>query len=259
MNRVRLTAATVSTLAAILATVGSFLPLFSAILPLYSPTETGVGVDAFEVVITSWSIDTADGITAGAVPLNGLPVLLGSALLIWAAVMSRRAARPGATPGAQRMAGLTTLAGAAFLVCAALMVALQVISWSAIYNPSDVVPGLEITADISYPAGLWVLLAAALMGAAAVVPTLRRVALPPAPEVDPDAPTPPFGLALPLPEEEPPLLTVDPLTGVPESPDPPPAEPLPPIVIPAAPPPSQLPPGPAVPLTDDPLADPRHD
>jgi hypothetical protein len=260
MHRVRVIAAAVSAIAAVSVVAGSLLPLFSASLPVFAPAN-GPG-EKLEVVITSWGIEVGGGQAGGGVPANGLPLLVAGVLLACAALLCRRAAHPGATPGAQRLAGLTTLAGAAFLACAAMMVLLQVVSWAQAYQPSESIPGFESESDFDYRAGLWILLAAAVLGVVAAVFALLPVAEAPVPEVDPDAPTPPYGLSLPLSppvEGAPPVVmadpltgaTLDPLTGAPEPP-----APLPPVVVPVAPPPRR--PGPAVPLTDDPLAEPGH-
>lgn len=258
----RLAAAVLCLVAAVTAFTGSFLPLFS-VTQSFGAQFRGTP-DAIEIVVTTWGTEVTGGMVLMDVPANGLPIVFSAIVLACAALVCRRAARPGATPGTQRLAGAATVFGGAFLACAAWMVTLQVNAWVSAYEPDEVAPEFRLDVETSYLAGLWVLVAAAVLGMVAVVPSLVSVpAPPPAPPVDPDAPTPPFGLALPVPEE-PPVQMVDPLTGEPVSEpmseDREPSLPrLGPIVIPDAPSTPERPAGPAVPLTDDPLADPRHD
>lgn len=244
MDKARRLAAVLAAAAAVATIVGSALPLFTAT----------VEVEPTPIVLTmsAWSVEISGGYGFGDVPANGFPLLFAAALLLFAAVWCRSATRPGALPRTLRVAGVVTAVGAAFLACAVWMVAAQVVSWGAAYGPQDD-RGITMGGEVSYPAGLWVLVAAALLGVAAAVPALlpgAPVVVVPEP-VDPDAPTPPYGIVLPVPVEE-----VDPLTGEPVDSPRPPVPPDPPTVLPEAPRPKPLS-GPAIPLTDDPLAEPR--
>jgi hypothetical protein len=257
-RRARLVAAALSAGAAVCAIVGSALPLFTATI--------FAGERNIDLTMTSWGMEVSGGVSFVDIPANGYPLVFAAIVLVCGAVGCRSAARPGASPRTQRVAGQAVVAGGAFLACAVWMVALQVDNWADAYGPADVGDGpLRMNAETSQLAGIWVLAVAALLGVVAAVPALvpgDRPVPALAPVVDPEAPTPPFGIALPA--------QVDPLTGEPMGPALPdgpadqeqPAGAPEPIVIPdalVAPPPLPLPPGPAVPAVEDPLAEPRGD
>ncbi|MFI7677790.1 hypothetical protein [Actinophytocola sp. NPDC049390] len=251
----RLVAAVLCLLAVITAVTGLFLPLFSA-AQRFGTGEFDFVPQSIEIVFTVWGSEVSEPqLGSMDVPSNGYPVVFACVVLVGAAVLCRRAANPAAPARAQLVAGAVTVFGGAFLACATWMVALQVSVWADTFTVDDAPETFQLNVEMSYLPGLWVLLAAAALSLAAAVPSLRSVpAPPPEPPPDPDAPTPPFGIALagpPLPAPMPPPV------------EPPPEEPavpeLGPIVIPDAPPPPERPAGPAVPLTDDPLAEPRHD
>jgi hypothetical protein len=252
MDKVRRVAAVLAAAASVSTVVGSVLPVFGARLG-------GGGAEAVELTITQWTSELTNGYALADAPANGYPLLFAAALLAFAAHRCWAATRPGVPPRTGRVAGVATVAGAAFLVCAVWMIAVQVRYWVDSYGPHEVGEGLRVGAETSVLAGLWVLVAAGLLGvAAAVVALLPGARAEPVVEpVDPDAPTPPFGLALSLPE---PVEEVDPLTGLPFGQEPPSAPEVrdDPIAIPDAPP-LEPPPGPAVPPTEDPLAEPRRD
>jgi hypothetical protein len=247
----RLVAVVLCAAAAALAVAGSFLPLFTATQDL--------GDETLEIVLTSMHVEIAGGHQLVDIPRNGYALQCGALLLASAAVACWSAAKPNPAPVVQRAAGVLTAAGGAFLSCAVWMVTMQVSYWADVWDPREI-PGIDV--ESSHLVGYGVLLAAAALGLAASVPALlpdRRPA-PPAPVVDPDAPTPPYGISLPVPDW--PAETVDPLSGHPpdDEPDDEPAVwPAPPIVIPQVPRTPKPPPGPAVPATEDPLAEPRHD
>ncbi len=253
----------VSRVGAVLATAASVSTVVGSALPLYRATVGG-SEPATELTVTPWTLEIVDGFAFGNAPANGYPLLFTAALLAFAAFACRAAGRPGARPRTVRVAEVATTAGGAFVACAVWMVVLQVRYWEDAFNPRELIPDLAV--ENSYLAGLWVLVVAGVLGVAAAVfvwlpgtPVVVPVAAPPA-EADPDAPTPPFGIALPLPPEEP-VEQVHPLTGLPAGQEPPPEVPevrAEPIVIPEAPPPVP-PPGPAVPSVEDPLAEPRGD
>lgn len=251
----RLVAAVLCLLAAMTAITGSFLPVFSA-KQIFGDDDFA-GPASFEIVITAWDATVDNDYIVWEVPENGLPIVFSGIVLAGAALVCRRAAGLAASPRVQRMAGLVTVFGGAFLVCAVWMVVLQVNAWAAGYDLDDVSVPLDLGVETSYLAGLWIMVGAAVLSVVAVVLSLLPVPQPEPEVVDPDAPTPPFGIVLPVPEE-PPVRTVDALTGEPTAEEPSVPE-LGPIVVPDAPPPQERPKGPAVPLTDDPLADPRDD
>ena len=258
MDKARRVAAVLAAAASVTTIVGSALPLFTATLD--------GGRSPMELTITPWEIEVVGGYAAGGVPGNGFPLLFAAALLAFAAFWCRAAGRPGASPRTVRIAGATAVAGGAFLACGAWMVVLQVRYWARTFGPQDIGDGMQVGGETSYLAGLWVLAVAAVLGVAtavfAVLPA-KQVAPVVAQEVDPDAPTPPFGIVLPLPpadEVAEPVEQVDPLTGLPFGQEPPSVPEVrdEPIVIPDAPPP-EPPRGPAVPPVEDPLAEPRGD
>ncbi len=254
VDKVRRVAAALAAAASVSTVVGSALPLFRASLDADDST--------MDVTVTPWTIEVVNGYTFGGAPENGYPLVFVAVLLAFAAFWCRAAGRPGARQRTVRVAQVATTAGGAFLACAAWMVLLQVRYWDASFSPQEIDVGIQVGGETSYLAGLWVLVAAGLLGvAAAVFVWLPGTPVAPvvAPEVDPDALTPPFGIALPLPPEEP-VDEVDPLTGLPVGQEPPsvPEARDEPIVIPDAPPP-EPPPGPAVPPVEDPLAEPRGD
>lgn len=256
-----LIAAVLSATAAVSATTGAFLPLFSAKQYLSGQT--------FVVTMTSLRMDVDGGRSLVGVPKNGYPLACAAILLACAAVVCWHAAKPAASPAVRRVAGVLTATGGAFLACAVWMVALQVSNWADIWGLAENSESFRSGAETSYLIGHWVLLAAAPLGVAAAVLALladRRSAPLPVPAVDPDAPTPPYGIALPSQSA---AEQVDPLTGHPvdsgtgdlpaEPSNPPVPAVLEPIVIPEAPQRQEPPPGPAVPPTEDPLAEPRRD
>lgn len=243
MTKVRRVAVVLAAAASVLAIIGSALPLFSVSFQF--------GPGPAEFTMTAWTMESSgSAFPLGTVPANGYPLVFGGILMAFAAGASRAAARPGARPRTERVAEVAAVAGGAFLACAVWMVSAQVANWADTYGPPDYVEDLSFDGDIAYGAGVWVLTFAALLGLAAAVVTLLSApqAVPVVVEVDPDAPTPPFGIAMPA---EPP----------PPEPEPEPEPEIPvlgPIVIPEAPPPPG-PSGPAVPLVEDPLDEPRRD
>jgi hypothetical protein len=247
MDKARLLAAVLAAAAAVATIVGSALPLFAATM--------GRGPDQIELTISAWSFEITGAEAFGQVPANGFPLLFAAVLLLFAAIWCRAATRPGALPRTPRVAGVATAVGAAFLACAVWMVGVQVADWANSYSSQEVTGGYSIGGEVSYLAGLWTLVLAALLGVAAAVPALLPVApVVVVPEtVDPDAPTPPYGIVLPVPVEE-----VDPLTGEPIGQQRAPAPPEPPAALPEPPRPEPLS-SPAIPLTDDPLAEPRSE
>jgi hypothetical protein len=243
MTKVRRVAVVLAAVAAVLAIIGSALPLFSVSFQL--------GPGPVEFTMTAWGMETDDEVfPLGEVPANGYPLVFAGVLLAFAAGATRAAARTGARPHTERVAGTAFVAGGAFLACAVWLVVAQAVNWEDMYGPPDDIDVGDFGGDASYGAGVWVLLCAGLLGVAAAVlaqfPGTQPALVA---SVDPEAPTPPFGIAMPVEEEEPP-------------PPPPPVEPqipvLGPIVIPEAPPPP-APAGPAVPLVEDPLDEPRRD
>lgn len=227
MQKARRAAAPLAAAAAVTTVVGSAQPLFRATFD--------DGPSPVVLTFTPWRLEVTGAGALGGAPANGYPLVFAAVVLVVAAFWCRSAARPGAPPRTLRVAGVLTAVGATFLVCTVWLVTVQVAYWADMYGPQEVPGEFAMNSAISYPAGLWVLGVAALLGVAAVVPAFapgRQVVVEP---VDPDAPTPPFGIALPVDE---------------------PLEPEPPAVPPQAPPPSPKPlSGPAIPLTDDPLAE----
>jgi len=245
MTKVHRVAVALAVAAAVLAIIGSALPLFSVTFQM-NPGPV-------EFTMTAWSMETNGPVfPLGNVPANGFPLVFAAVLMAFAAGASRAAVKPGARPRTARVAEVAAVAGGAFLACAVWMVAAQVANWGDTYGPPENAEDISYDGDIGYGSGLWILVLAALMGVAATALTLvtRPRPAPVVVAVDPDAPTPPFGIAMPVEAEEAEQL--------------PPPEPEPeipvlgPIVIPEAPPPP-APSGPAVPLVEDPLDEPRRD
>jgi hypothetical protein len=246
MTKARRVTAALAVAAAVLVIVGSALPLFSVTFLM--------GAGPVEFTMTAWGIESDGGIfPIGDVPANGFPLVFAGVLMAFAAGALRAAARPGALARTERVGVLAVVAGGAFLACAVWMVAAQSVNWEDTYGPPDDAEDLSFGGETGYGAGLWILVLAALLGVAAAV--LAQLPGPrPAPVVtaDPDAPTPPFGIVLPVQAEEPRPELPEP------EPEPAPVPVLGPIVIPEAPPPP-APAGPAVPLVEDPLDEPRRD
>jgi hypothetical protein len=250
MTKARRVAAALAVAAAVTAIIGSALPLF------WVSFQMGPG--PVEFTMTAWGMETdGDIFPLGKVPANGYPLVFGAVLLAFAAGASRAAARPGTHPRNERVAGLAFVAGAAFLACAVWMVVAQAANWEDTYGPPDDTEEFSFDGETGYGAGVWILLIAALLGVAAAVLAQwsGKQPAPVAVAVDPDAPTPPFGIAMPVAAEEPapPPLPSPPSPSLePELPS------LGPIMIPEPPPPP-APAGPAVPLVEDPLDEPRRD
>ena len=242
MTKARRVAVTTAVAAAVLTIIGSALPLFSVTF-LTGPGE-------IEFSMTAWSLETdEETFGSGGVPANGYPLVFAAVILVLAARASWAAARPGARPRTERVAATAFVAGAAFLACAVWLVAAQVVNWEDTYGLPDETNSYSFGGLTSFGAGLWVLVPAALLGvAAAVFAQLPGQVPAPVAEVDPDVPTPPFGIAIPV-EPPPPVPEPEPEPQIPV---------LGPIVIPEAPPPP-APAGPAVPLVEDPLDEPRRD
>jgi hypothetical protein len=245
MTKVRRVAAALAVAAAVLAIIGSALPLFSVSFLM--------GPGPVEFTMTAWGMETDNDLfPIGDVPANGYPLVFAGVVMAFAAGALRAASRTGARPRTERVAVLAVVAGGAFLACAVWMVLAQAANWEDTYGPPEEGEDFSFDGETGYGAGLWVLVLAALLGVAAAVLAQRPGTLPAPVAADPDAPTPPFGIVMPVAAEE---LPPEPL------PEPAPEPEIPvlgPIVIPEAPPPP-APAGPAVPLVEDPLDEPRRD
>jgi hypothetical protein len=227
-HRTRQVASALSFAAAALTFIGSFLPLYSTSLDI-----SGLGVGASDPIVitaTAWGVDVTGGPGPGfpntsAVPVNGYPMVVACFMLIAAAVVSWFAASPGSSAATRRAAVTSVGIGAAFLFGTAWTVALQVMA--AIDGVAELTEsGIGVDLTAAYEAGHWLLLTAALLGAAATVLVLipvRDRTWSPTP-VDPNMATPPYGFALPVngpiqaPVGHP--SSVDPLTGLPIAPVP---------------------------------------
>jgi hypothetical protein len=335
----KVTAAVLCFVSLVLVVVSSFLPLYSGELT-FDFGESFDDSDAIEITVTPWSAEYSQeelNDAPGDIPMVGYPLVFGAVFIACAAFACWYAATPAAGRTADRAAGVVTAVSSAFLVGTVWTTAMLVT------NGVDNILllgtlGNGVDSEATYLVGYWLLLTAVLLTLAAAVMSLRpnrEPAWQPPPPVNPFAPTPPYGIALPLdvqtgqgvyvdsvigqpppfpqagqamPAGAPvpvtavdpltgqplaPPMTVDPLTGepitplspptgvpasaqpVPFTPEPvgltngtPPAHPLasslasspdlepPPIVIPDAPPPPETPPGPAIPASEDPLAEP---
>jgi len=262
----------------------------SSFLPL-GEGELGFGPESIEVTFTPWSGefsgDFADELPPGDVPQVGYPIVFAAVALACAAAACWYAATPTASPVSRRVAGVTTAVSVAFLIGTVWTTAVVVsngVDSFILYGTF----GQGLDSEASYLVGYWLLLTASFLGAVAgvlsLLPVRQAVWMPPLP-VNPYVPTPPYGIAVPpqqpvsFPGQVDPLAgqhLVDPLTGQPlgQSPVSPPAgqpvpftpEPVgqvngmpaepPPIVVSDAPPLPETPPGPAIPATEDPLAEP---
>jgi hypothetical protein len=285
----KVTAAVLCFVALVLVVASSFLPLGEGELS-FGPESIQVTFTAWS---GEYSGDFADQLPPGDTPKVGYPIVFAAVALACAAAACWYAATPTASPVSRHVAGVTTAVSGAFLIgtvwTTAVMVSNGVDSF-VLYGTF----GQGLDSDASYLAGYWLLLTAAFLGAVASVlsllPARQAVWVPPPVPVNPFVPTPPYGIAVPqpfpgsFPGPVEPLAgqhLVDPLTGQPlgqspvaGQPVPPPAEvpaqPVPftpepvgqvngtppPIVVPDAPPLPETPPGPAIPATEDPLAEP---
>lgn len=167
-------------LAVVLSATGTFLPLFHSEQLIGGPSEVITSVmDAWRI---RFRFPGQDEIDSPSSPV-GIPLLLASAILLVAVVLGIR--KPG--PAASR----TTLGGAAFLlgaVCTAAMLGAGRLSGSD-----------ALGANTTTGAGMWLLIAAGLLAAAAAALTFRASG---APEwADPaaayaDTETPPSGVSI---------------------------------------------------------------
>jgi hypothetical protein len=201
----RITAAVLCFAAFALVVVGLFLPLHSA--------ELSFAGESVEVTVTAWSADMADIADTAEVPKVGYPLVFAAIILACAAALCWYAATPAAPPGAGRVAGVTTLTGGAFLIGTVWTVALLVVnSVDSILLLGSLGGGFDTEA--TYLVGYWLLLTAAALGLVATALSLvpaRRPTWQQPPPPDPNLPTPPYGIVLPV--EPPPQYQVDPLTG----------------------------------------------
>lgn len=221
----RLTAATLSFVAAVLMIVSTFLPLLSA--------KLSGGGETYEQTATAWTADVTGFPNVVEVPANGYPMVFGGLILIGATFVCWFAAAPGAAAGTQRVAAMTTAIGSAFVIATAWTVAVQVSNGVESIGLLGA-ESLGINAEASYRVGFWLMMTAALLallaGVFALLPN-PRPAWPAQQLVDPYVATPPYGFPMPVPpaapltpqpmsQSMPQPLTVDPLTGQPVQVDP---------------------------------------
>ncbi|MGW3967405.1 hypothetical protein ACWED2_46845 [Amycolatopsis sp. NPDC005003] len=143
-----------SALAAGLTVAGTFLPL------LHLEQPTGAPSEVITWVIGAWRtrfrFPGQDEVDSPSSPV-GAPLLLGAAILLVAAVLGIR--KRG------RAAGLTTLGGAAFLLGAVCTAGVQAATRLFEDDP--------VEAETTLGAGLWLLIAAVLVAAAAAALSFR--------------------------------------------------------------------------------------
>lgn len=161
--------------------VGSFAPLFSA----DSTGSNGVGVS---MSITAWDFDvTAIGTTqpttrAGAVPTNGVALVLAAAILFSAALLGVVAGSQPANASARRLSGVASVAGAAFAAGTTVTVAMQVSSWFDSFRPFGTLATGPSSTDLGVGFGFWLVVVGAVVavGAAAFAWRSPRVTTIPA-------------------------------------------------------------------------------
>ncbi|MEU3269602.1 hypothetical protein ABZ639_02085 [Saccharomonospora sp. NPDC006951] len=157
-------------LATALTVAGSFVPLFSGELSLRGTRQLSIG-------ITAWGFDTDAPAQEGGVAVNGVPLVFAALLLLVAAALVVFTARGGARRGA----GAVSVAGAAaFLAGTVWTVGMQAASWVDTFRPTgDAAGDSDVGVDAGLSAGMWLLIAAAVLalaGAAlALLPSGKRV------------------------------------------------------------------------------------
>lgn len=262
-SRRRLAAAALATLAAAATVVSTFVDLLTADLLVN-------GESRLKISIFSWGFDVEGGQTLGGVPIMGYPLVFAAVLLFAAASVSGLAVTASASPGTTRVAALLTAVAAAFLVGVVWSLAMQLASFSETFlrnGPANA----AVTPESSVRPGVWFLVVAVALAAAATVtalPPVRRrapVAYPVAYPVGPEAdmPTPRHGFPVPvtLPPPATPSQPFAPYSAqAPAQPNPPPATQPPPTTTPAAPSPATPAEPPATPAKpSDPTAPPADD
>jgi hypothetical protein len=223
--------------AGVLCFVAVVLVVASSFLPLYSG-ELGFGGQSVELTITPWHADfdpdSAASDSSGDVPKVGYPMVFAAVILACAAAACWYAATPTARPIAGRAAGVTTAIGGAFLIGTVWTTALLVSnSVDYVILLGTLNEGLET--DATYLVGYWLLLTASVLAFTAAILSLVPARQPswqqPLMPGYPYAPTPSYGMALPmeaLPRPAtPPAGQVNPLTGHPTHIDPRTGQPAP--------------------------------
>lgn len=180
--------------AGVLVLVGSFVPLFVG----EAQAASGLGV---KMSITGWDFQLEAGGTSttrtGAVPSNGIALVVGAMVLLGAALLGLIAASRSVHAPSRRLSGVVAVAGAAFVAGTVLTVGLQVISWFDSFRPTGVLAtGQDTSTEVSVGFGFWLLVVAA--AAAIVAAILAWVA--PRPETAPETPEnpDPSGYATPV-------------------------------------------------------------
>lgn len=131
------------------------------------------------------------------VAVNGVPLLVAAASLLAAAVLQTPVARRF-----RRVSGLVTVAAAAFLTAVVVLVVMQASWWLTIFQPVPT-PGQEegeVVFEGGFGAGVWTLIAAAVLAIAATVPVWRRPRAEPE-RTEPDTPRLGTPLVVRLPDE----------------------------------------------------------
>lgn len=165
--RSRPIAAVAASLAALLVPVASFLPLY---------TVSGlIDGDPGSLSITSWGFSPPMRELEGNPPITGPLLIVATVVLLAAAVLCWVAASRSARPGTVRAAVVATVAGAAFLTSGVWAIVMETVSHaSGITRPR----GTEEAAafEEGTGAGLWLLIAGAVVALVAMVLTLRATA-----------------------------------------------------------------------------------
>ncbi|PWV80323.1 hypothetical protein SAMN05421630_109199 [Prauserella marina] len=146
-------------LAAALTVAGSFIPLFSGELSLLGTRQLSIG-------ITAWGFDTDAPTREGGVAVNGVPLVFAAVLLLVAAALVLFTAR--ASGAARRGLGAASVTGAAaFLAGTVWTVGMQAASWVDTFRPTgDAAGDSDVGVDAGLSAGMWLLIAAAVLALA---------------------------------------------------------------------------------------------
>jgi hypothetical protein len=156
-------AAVAASLATLLVPVASFLPLY---------TVSGTPLDEERIVfsITSWGADDPEA-DDGTLAITGPLLIVATVLLLAAAVLCAVAATRSATPGIRRVAGGAAVAGAAFITSGVWAIAAVVVAYAAAFNASRYEDTVQF--EEGPGAGLWLLVAGAVVALVAMVFALR--------------------------------------------------------------------------------------
>jgi hypothetical protein len=194
-DRIGVLCASLCLAAAVLTMVGSFQDLAMTRQSAGGGQERITRVTVWDMTIVSDLVSQPQD----SVPVNGAPLLVAVGLLLAATILRLPVARRF-----QRLGGVVTAGASAFLIAIVGVVGLQALWWLNIFEP-DVLDERGIVPSAvqsGVGAGVWTLVAAAVLALAATVLTWRRPR-PDAERVEPDTPRLGTPIVVRLPDEPP--------------------------------------------------------